>query len=216
MRKAALYLRVSTDRQTAANQERELREAAARMQCEIVAVFADHGVSGAKGRDRRPHFDALLKAATRREFDIVMAWSVDRLSRSVQDLCSFLTEIHALGIDLYLHRQGIDTTTPMGKAMFQIAGVFAELERSVIRERINAGIARARDKGTKSGKPIGRPRVPAKTEAAIAKALQMGDHGIHKIAAHHGVGVGVVQRIKGGLVQSPFDVAGIAERSAPV
>jgi DNA invertase Pin-like site-specific DNA recombinase len=199
MRKAALYLRVSTDRQTAANQERELREAAARMKCEIVAVFADNGVSGAKGRDRRPQFDALLKAATKRQFDVVMAWSVDRLSRSVQDLCGFLGEIHALGIDLYLHRQGIDTTTPMGKAMFQIAGVFAELERSVIRERINAGLARARTQGTKSGKPIGRPRVPAKTEAAIAKALRKGDQGIHKIAAAHSVGVGVVQRIKAGL-----------------
>jgi DNA invertase Pin-like site-specific DNA recombinase len=83
-----------------------------------------------------------------------MAWSVDRLNRSVTDLCNFLTEIHALKIDLYLHSQELDTSTPMGKAMFQIAGVFAELERSILKERIMAGIARARDKGTKSGKPI--------------------------------------------------------------
>jgi DNA invertase Pin-like site-specific DNA recombinase len=181
------------------NQDRELRTAAARMGCEIVAVYTDQGISGAKGRDQRPQFDALCKAATRREFDIVMAWSVDRLSRSVTDLCNFLTEIHALKIDLYLHSQGLDTSTPMGKAMFQIAGVFAELERSILKERIMAGIARARDKGTKSGKPIGRPRIPASIESAIAKALQQGKHGIHKIAAKHSVGVGVVQRIKAAL-----------------
>ena len=108
-------------------------------------------------------------------------------------------QIHALKIDLYLHSQGLDTSTPMGKAMFQIAGVFAELERSILKERIMAGIARARDNGTKSGKPIGRPRVPPSVEAAIAKALQQGKHGIHKIAAKHSVGVGVVQRIKAAL-----------------
>src|SRR5215510_443603 len=122
-----------------------------------------------------------------------------RAIRSVTDLCNFLTEIHALKIDLYLHSQGLDTSTPMGKAMFQIAGVFAELERSILKERIMAGIARARDKGTKSGKPIGRPRIPANIEAAIARALQQGRHGIHKIAAKHSVGVGVVQRIKAAL-----------------
>ena len=120
MRRAALYLRVSKDLQTSSNQERQLREAAARMGCEIVAVFRDDGISGAKGRDRRPQFDAMHKAAARREFDVVMAWSVDRLSRSVTDLCAFLGEIHALKIDLYLHSQGLDTSTPMGKAMFRL------------------------------------------------------------------------------------------------
>jgi DNA invertase Pin-like site-specific DNA recombinase len=152
-----------------------------------------------QGSRSAPAIRCLVQAATRREFDIVMAWSVDRLSRSVTDLCTFLTEIHALKIDLYLHSQGLDTSTPMGKAMFQIAGVFAELERSILKERIMAGIARARDNGTKSGKPIGRPRVPPSVEAAIAKALQQGKHGIHKIAAKHSVGVGVVQRIKAAL-----------------
>jgi len=138
-------------------------------------------------------------AVTRREFDVVMAWSVDRLSRSVQDLCAFLGHIQACKIDLYLHSQGLDTSTPMGKAMFQIAGVFAELERSILKERIMAGIARARDNGTKSGKPIGRPRIAANIEVAIARALQQGKLGIHKIAAKHSVGVGVVQRIKAAL-----------------
>ena len=101
MKRAVLYLRVSTIDQTTANQERELREIAGRMGCEIVKVYKDHGISGAKGRDKRPAFDALCRDATKRQFDVVMAWSVDRLGRSLQDLVGFLSELHALGIDLY-------------------------------------------------------------------------------------------------------------------
>ena len=89
MKRAVLYLRVSTIDQTTANQERELRDVAERAGWDVVKVYKDHGVSGAKGRDKRPAFDALCKAAARREFDIVMAWSVDRLGRSLQDLVSF-------------------------------------------------------------------------------------------------------------------------------
>src|SRR5499433_51715 len=144
MKRAAVYLRVSTVEQTTANQERELRDIAARSGLEIVKVYKDHGISGAKGRDKRPGFDALCKDAVRREFDVVLAWSVDRLGRSLQDLICFLSEIHAAGVDLYLHVQGLDTTTPAGKALFQMLGVFAEFERSLIRERVMAGLARAR------------------------------------------------------------------------
>jgi DNA invertase Pin-like site-specific DNA recombinase len=195
MRKAAVYLRVSTLDQTTANQERELREVASRMGCEFV-VYRDHGVSGAKGRDKRPQFDKLCRDATSRKFDVVMAWSVDRLGRSLQDLVSFLTEIHALKIDLYLHQQGIDTATPAGKAMFQMMGVFAEFERSMIQERVRAGLARARAEGTKSGRPMGRPKTDPATEKAIRAALSKADTGMHKIAAQFGVGTGTVQRIK--------------------
>src|SRR3954452_19709993 len=151
MKRAVLYLRVSTIDQTTANQERELREVASRMRCKIVKVYKDHGISGAKGRDKRPAFDALCRDATQRRFDLVMAWSVDRLGRSLQDLIGFLSELHSLGIDLFLHQQGIDTTTPAGKAMFQMMGVFAEFERSMIVERVRAGVARAKASGTKSG-----------------------------------------------------------------
>jgi len=108
MKRAVLYLRVSTIDQTTANQERELREVASRMGCEIARVYKDHGISGAKGRDRRPEFDRLLRDAAQRKFDMVMAWSVDRLGRSLQDLVSFLSELHALHIDLFLHHLGID------------------------------------------------------------------------------------------------------------
>jgi predicted site-specific integrase-resolvase len=89
MKRAVLYLRVSTQDQTTANQERELREIAGRIGCEIVKVYKDHGISGAKGRDKRPAFDKLCRDAARREFDMVMAWSVDRLGRSLQDLVGF-------------------------------------------------------------------------------------------------------------------------------
>jgi len=129
MKRAALYLRVSTIDQTTANQERELRQVAERAGWEVDKVYKDHGISGSKGRDKRPAFDALHKAAARREIDIVMAWSVDRLGRSLQDLVAFLGELHAKNVDLYLHQQGLDTGTPAGKAMFQMMAVFAEFER---------------------------------------------------------------------------------------
>ena len=161
MKRAVLYLRVSTIDQTTANQERELREVASRIGCEIVRVYKDHGISGAKGRDKRPEFDRLLRDAARRKFDMVMAWSVDRLGRSLQDLVSFLPELHTLHIDLFLHQQGLDTTTPGGKAMFQMMGVFAEFERAMIVERVKSGLARARA----AGKRLGRPTIPPRKEA---------------------------------------------------
>jgi DNA invertase Pin-like site-specific DNA recombinase len=195
-KRAAIYLRVSTDEQTTENQERALREVAARSGHEIVAVYRDEGISGSKGRDKRPGFDAMHKDASRRTFDIVMAWSVDRLGRSLQDLIGFLSELHSLGIDLALHQQGIDTTTPAGKAMFQMMGVFAEFERSMIVERVRAGVARAKASGTKSGKAFGRPRTDAKLEQRIRDALATpGRPGFHKIAVQFGVATGTVQRI---------------------
>ncbi len=157
MRQAVIYLRVSTIEQTTANQERELREIASRMGCEIVKVYRDHGISGAKGRDKRPAFDKLCRDAARRDFDMVMAWSVDRLGRSLQDLVGFLSELHALKIDLFLRQQGLDTTTPAGKAMFQMMGVFAEFERAMIQERVRAGLARARSEGKRLGRPSDSP-----------------------------------------------------------
>src|ERR1700693_3328355 len=163
MRTVAIYTRVSTDHQTTENQERELREIAERMGWQIVELYRDEGVSGAKSREHRPGFDALCKDAARRRFGMVMAWSVDRLGRSLQDLVGFLSELHALGIDLFLHQQGLDTSTPAGKAMFQMMGVFAEFERSMIRERVNAGLRRAKA----AGKTLGRPRIPAELEARI-------------------------------------------------
>src|SRR4029434_10386502 len=171
MRRAVVYLRVSTIDQTTANQERELRETASRMGCEITRIYKDHGISGAKGRDKRPAFDAMCRDANRRQFDVVMAWSVDRLGRSLQDLVGFLSELHALGVDLFLHQQGLDTTTPAGKAMFQMMGVFAEFERAMIQERVRAGLRRAKDEG----KQLGRPKIGADVERAILADLRRKD-----------------------------------------
>jgi DNA invertase Pin-like site-specific DNA recombinase len=164
------------------------------MGCEIVRVYKDHGISGAKSRDGRPEFDRLLRDAAQRKFDMVMAWSVDRLGRSLQDLVGFLSELHALHIDLFLHQQGLDTTTPSGKAMFQMMGVFAEFERAMIAERVRAGLRRAKDEG----KRLGRPRIAAELEKRIQTALnerKRTGEGVRGIAKRFGVDPSTVQRI---------------------
>jgi DNA invertase Pin-like site-specific DNA recombinase len=143
-----------------------------------------------------------MKGVSRREFDMVLAWSVDRLGRSLTGLLELLTELHAKHVDLYLHQQGLDTSTPSGKAMFQMMGVFAEFERSMIRERVLAGMSRAAASGTRSGKPIGRPRLAPETEANIRAALEKGDMGMRKVAVQFGVATGTVQRIANGLAPS--------------
>ena len=190
MKRAAIYLRVSTVDQTTANQEQALREAAGRSGLEIVKVYRDHGISGAKGREKRPGFDTLCRDATKRQFDVVMAWSVDRLGRSLQDLVSFLSELHALGIDLFLHQQGLDTRTPAGKAMFGMMGVFAEFERSIIQERVRAGLQRAK----REGKRLGRPPIADKLAERIRAALA-GGMSVRKTAAKFEVNPSTVQRI---------------------
>lgn len=190
MKKVALYLRVSTSDQTTKNQRRELEAVAKRQGWKVMAVFEDAGVSGAKSRAQRPGLDALLKGVARREFDLVAAWSVDRLGRSLQDLLGVLQELHAKQNDLYLHQQGLDTTTPAGKAMFQMLGVFAEFERAIIQELIKSGLARAKAEGRR----LGRPRVGADVEAAILRERASGK-GMRRVAKDLKVGVSVVQRV---------------------
>jgi len=191
--RAALYLRVSTTDQDTERQERELRAVAAARGWDVVEVFADNGISGSKGREKRPAFDRLHKDAARRKFDLVMSWSVDRLGRSLKDLIAFLHEMHALGIELFLFQQALDTTTPAGKAMFQMLGVFAEFERAMIVERVRSGLAKARAKGTRSGKAIGRPRLPERKRDAIKAAYAAGGVSMRALAKAHGVSVGTVQ-----------------------
>ncbi|MCC2642002.1 MAG: pin [Nitrospira sp.] len=144
-RKAAIYARVSTDGQTTTNQLQELQEVAKRNGWTVVHEFVDRGISGAKGREHRPAFDALWQGVGRKDFDVVMVWAVDRLGRSLQHLVNFLTELHAKKVDLFIHQQGIDTTTPGRKALFGMLGIFAEFERSMIQERVKAGIKRVRN-----------------------------------------------------------------------
>ena len=155
MKRAAIYVRVSTDRQTIENQGRELRQIAERRGWEVVMEYSDTGISGAKGRDSRPGLDQMLKDASRRRFDVVMAWAIDGLGRSLIDLLGTIQTLEACGVDLYLDQQSIDTTTPAGRLMFQVTGAFAEFERSMIRQRIRAGLARA----VQQGKHLGRPKM---------------------------------------------------------
>ncbi len=189
-KQVAIYARVSTNEQTPDNQLQELRAIADRMGWLITQEYVDHGISGSKDRDQRPAYDQLCTAIARRDIDLVMVWSVDRLGRSLQKLVRFLSELQAKNIDLYLHQQGIDTTTPAGKAMFQMCGVFAEFEQAMIQERVKAGLARARAQG----KILGRPRIARATERAIKDARLQG-HGIKKIARNLKIGVSTVQRV---------------------
>jgi DNA invertase Pin-like site-specific DNA recombinase len=213
-RRVGIYLRVSTDGQTTENQRRELEAVAARSGWEIVGFYEDAGISGAKGRDKRPGFDSLLKDATARKINMIAAWSVDRLGRSLQDLVGFLGELQAVGCNLYLHQQALDTTTPSGRAMFQMCGVFAEFERCMIVDRVNAGLARARAAGVEMGRGKRKDGERSKDEErwgmsreALEKrilSLHKGGTGILKIGKELGVGTSVVQRV----VQSrPFEAS---------
>jgi len=189
-KRVALYARVSTDGQSVENQLQELDAVARKEGWQIVQRYVDKGISGAKGRKNRPGFDGLCKAAVRREFDLIAAWSVDRLGRSLLDLVTFLKDIHAKGINLYLHKQGLDTTTPTGEMMFQMMGVFAQFERTMIVERVKAGLKRAKAEGRK----LGRPRVDGKVTAKVL-ALRREGKGMRKIARELGIGNATVQRI---------------------
>jgi len=188
-KRVALYARVSMDSQSCDNQLRQLRDVAARNGWVVVQEYVDDGISGAKGRDKRPAFDALLKAVVRKDFDIVMAWSVDRLGRSLQHLIGFLGDIHSKGVDLFLHQQGLDTTTPSGRMMFQLLGIFSEYERAMIQSRVISGLERAKAMGRFGG----RPRVSPKIITAILDKHSTG-LSLRKIAKQVGVGVSTVQR----------------------
>jgi DNA invertase Pin-like site-specific DNA recombinase len=194
--RAAIYARVSTDSQTVENQIRELRQIAERRGWEVVEVYTDAGISGAKGRAQRPGLDRMLKDASRRKFDIVMSWAIDRFGRSLIDLLGTIQHLEAVGVDLFLDQQSIDTTTPMGKLVFQVTGAFAEFERSMIRQRVKAGLKRAVAQGTK----LGRPKVDSALERKAQKQLKKGT-GILKVAKSLGLGTGTVQRIKQEMVR---------------
>ena len=194
MKRAAIYLRGSTSKQDTDNQRRELEAVAPRPGWHVERVFEDAGISGAKGRDKRPGLDAMLKAVNAKEFDMVAAWSVDRLGRSLTDLLGILQGLHDKGVDLFLHQQGLDTSTTAGKAMFQMLGVFAEFERGIIRERVNAGLARAKAKGTKLGRRPVKPLVEARIRSLKAEGM-----GILRIGRTLGVGTSVVQRVVAGI-----------------
>jgi DNA invertase Pin-like site-specific DNA recombinase len=203
--RAAIYLRVSTtDRQTTENQRMALAKVADHRGWSIVQAYEDQGISGAKGRDQRPAFDQMLKDAVRGRFGVLMVWSIDRLGRSVLHVANAMGELDAAGVALYSDQQAIDSTSPFGKAMIQMACVFGEVEREMIRARVVAGLNRVREQGIKK---LGRPKVPPEVEKAIQRHLSAG-HGMLKVAKLAGVGSGTVQRVKREMVARLAEVAG--------
>ena len=190
-RRVAIYARVSTSTQTVENQFLELRAVAHRNGWNIAAELSDSGISGSKGRDQRPAFDELLKRSTRREFDVVMVWAIDRLGRSIQHLVSFMNDMQSVGIDLYIHQQAIDTTTPSGRMIFGIFSALGEYERELIRERIIAGQKRAVSQGVK----IGRPSKMNDAVRSSVRMLKDKGVGIRDIARKLEIGVGTVYSV---------------------
>jgi DNA invertase Pin-like site-specific DNA recombinase len=211
MKHAALYVRVSTDKQSESveDQDRILRQIAERRGWDVVEVYKDQGISGAKGRDKRPALDAMLNDAGRRKFDVVMAWAIDRVGRSLIDLLTIIQHLEACGVDLYLDQQNLDTTTPMRKLLFQVTGAFAEFERSMIRQRVQAGlngikarIARDGKFETKAGivrRRLGRPGAEPEQLAEARRLLSEGK-GIIYTAKQTKLGTGTVHNLKRGMV----------------
>ena len=189
--RTALYTRVSTSHQTIENQQTELLRVASLRGWTIVESFKDEGLSGVKGRADRPALDALLKAAVRRQFDLVAVWSIDRLGRSLQHLVETVNELRAVGVDLYVHQQAIDTSSPAGKLAFSVFGALAEYERELIRERVKAGLERAKRNGTR----LGRPTNLDDTVRAAVISLRAKNVSIRRIAAQLRVGTGTVYKV---------------------
>ena len=153
MKRVAIYARVSTDKQQTSNQVLVLKEIAERSGYNIIQIYEDKGISGSKGREDRPSLNQMMKDATHRKFDMVMCWSIDRLGRSISHLIEIMNELNGLKIDMFFSQQSIDTTQSSGRMLFSIMGAIGEFEKSLIKERVLAGLDRARKNGTKLGRP---------------------------------------------------------------
>ncbi|MDP6314518.1 MAG: recombinase family protein [Arenicellales bacterium] len=188
-KRVVIYARVSTEKQTLENQLSELREVASRNNWQIVDEYLEK-VSGAKSRSERKEFDRLMKDSIRGRFDLIMAWDVSRLGRSLKNLVEFIEDIHEKNIDLYLHVNGIDTSTSSGRAMFAMIGVFSQFEREIIKERINSGLARAKAEGKK----LGRPTNFNSGMAQSVRLLREQGMPIKQIAKNLEIGVGTVYK----------------------
>ena len=190
MEKVVIYARVSTNEQTTENQILKLKSVIEKNDWELVEIYQDEGVSGAKGRDKRPEFNRLCKDMVRRKFDRILVWDVSRLGRSLQHLVEFLNEALTTRTDLYIHQSGLDTSTPSGRMMFQIIGVFAEFERTIISERVRAGLQRAQS----NGKVLGRPPIPESVREGI-RGLRAEGKSLSQIGAQYNLSKTSVMRI---------------------
>lgn len=202
----ATYLRVSTRDQTVENQRRELHDWAARSGHEVVAEFADEGVTGS-GKRRRPEFEKMLKSATRREFEQLAVWSLDRLGRNMKETVNAIHDLDSLGLSIYLHKQGVDTSTPMGKAFAYQAGIWAEMELEWNRERTRAGLDRARRKGIKLGRPYAFKTDEGKRLDSLIDEMLDAKKPVREIKARLGVGSTRIYRVKNGITASLRHIA---------
>jgi DNA invertase Pin-like site-specific DNA recombinase len=194
-KRVGMYLRVSTAEQTTDNQRLALQQVAEQRNWNVVEIYLDHGISGAKGRDKRPSLDRLMRDAAHGKLDVVAAWSIDRLGRSLPNVVNLLAGLTEQGVAVYLHQQQVDSTTTAGKAMLGMCAVFAEFEWNTNSDRIKIGLERARSEGKRLGRPT---TVTAATEAQIRKLH--GDPknpsmGKLKIAKQLKIGVSTVQRV---------------------
>lgn len=169
MLKTAIYARVSTDKQDVAMQLRELREYIKKRKWSVFKEFIDRGYTGSN--IKRPAFQAMLSAAHKRQFDVLLVWKLDRMSRSMKDLVSTLDKLGELGIDFVSYQNEMDTTTSTGKLIFHVLGAVAEFERDIISERVKAGLEHARAKGKILGRPAVKPFIIKKAKELRREGL---------------------------------------------
>ena len=191
MKRVVIYSRVSTTDQTCENQINLLQSIVDQNGWELIDTYIDQGISGSKGRDKRPEFDRLCKDMVRRKFEKVLVWDISRLGRSLQHLVEFLNEAMAVNCDMYIHQSGLDTSTPSGRMLFQMVGVFSEFEREMISERVKLGLQRVKSSGKKLGRPkrinaiiqteVMKLSAEGKSLTAIAKALSISKTSTYRI-----------------------------------
>jgi DNA invertase Pin-like site-specific DNA recombinase len=198
--RVAIYARVSTGEQSPELQLRELRDYAERRGFVVHREYVDQVSGDVRRRKRAPAFEALMGDARRRRFDCVLVWKYDRFARSLGALIAALQEFRDLGVDFISHTQAIDTTTPMGRLFFHVIGSFAEFERDVIVERVRAGLANARAKGQRLGRPVRDPGAQARIVALKSEGLslrqiaareRLSPSGVRKMLRQAGIETGV-------------------------
>ena len=191
MKKIAIYVRVSTNKQDSTNQLIELRNLANRLNYEIVLEYTDNGISGTKGREDRPGLDLLLNHAGQRKFEQVMIFDITRLGRSLQNCIETLNYLNSLNIDILIQKQGIDTSTSVGRLTFSLMASLGEYEKNLMRERIVLGINRAKSQGKK----LGRPSNMNEGMKNAIKILREKGMGIVAISKHLNCGVGTIYTV---------------------
>jgi len=187
MKRAALYVRVSTIDQHPETQLLDLRQFAAQKGLQLVQEYVDHGICGA--RARRPALDRMMEDARRHKFDVLMVWSCDRLARSTKHLLQTLDELTGFGIQFLSQREAIDTEGPLGRAIIVIVSAMAELERCIIIERVRAGMRRAKLEGRRIG------RAPLQVNRVLLLRNREGGMSLNQLAAAHGISKASVCRV---------------------